>query len=113
MGSALARRTLVEDGVATEVGVDVEGRPLVVVCSTGVDLELVPSAADDRLTHAPDADLVLAVPAKDVMAITVELAALLARPALVVAIPDGWQGLADEPSDGQDDPSETEPGGPT
>jgi hypothetical protein len=30
----------------------------------GVDLDLVPSAADDRLTHAPDARLVLAVPGR-------------------------------------------------
>ena len=60
------------------------------------------------------ADLVLAVPAKDVLAITVELAALLARPALVVAIPDGWQGLADESSDAQDEAStETESEGPS
>lgn len=114
VGSAEPRRNLNEAGVASAVGTGVDGRPLVVTCSTGVDLDLVPSAADDRLTHAPDADLVLAVPAKDVLAITVELAALLARPALVVAIPDGWQGLADAPSDGQDEPSsETESGGPS
>jgi hypothetical protein len=54
----------------------------------------VPSAADDRLTHSPDAHLVLVLPERDVLPVTVELAAALVRPALVVGVHDDWrQGL--------------------
>ena len=51
--SVLARRNLNERSVASAAGVGADGEPLVVTCSTGVDLELVPAAADDRLAHAP------------------------------------------------------------
>lgn len=91
VGSSLPRRTLGEEGVATSVGVDLDGRPLVVVCSTGVYLDLVPSAADDRLTHAPDARLVLAVPARDAVPVTTELATRLVQPAEVVPIAGDWR----------------------
>jgi len=93
VGSALPRRNLTERGIATAVGVDIAGQPLVVTCSTGVELDLVPGAADDRLTHAPDARLVLAVPARDAVPVTRDLAASLARPAEVVAIDDAWRSL--------------------
>lgn len=96
VGSALPRRNLMERGVATAVGVDVDGQPLVVTCSTGVDLDLVPSAADDRLSHAPDARLVLAVPARDAVAVTRDLAAALVEPAEVVPVSDAWRTLAPE-----------------
>ncbi|MBX3286331.1 MAG: hypothetical protein KF703_13365, partial [Actinobacteria bacterium] len=91
VGSALPRRTLGEEGVATAVGVDLEGRSVVVVCSTGVYLDLVPSAADDRLTHAPDARLVLAVPARDAVPVTTELASRLVHPAEVHAVAGDWR----------------------
>lgn len=91
VGSAIARANLKETGVATAVGTAVDGTPLVVTCSTGVDLELVPSAADDRLTHAPDARLVLVIPARDALAVTTELAAHLVAPAEVVTVGDDWQ----------------------
>lgn len=90
VGSAIARTSLREAGVATAVGTDLDGRSVVVTCSTGVDLELVPSAADDRLTHAPDARLVLAVPRRDALAVTTELARHLLAPAEVVAVEDDW-----------------------
>ena len=41
------------------LGEDADGRPVVVTCSYGVDLDLVPGAADDRAMHAPGARLVL------------------------------------------------------
>jgi hypothetical protein len=91
VGSSLPRRTLGEEGVATAVGVDVDGQPIVVVCSTGVYLDLVPSAADDRLAHAPDARLVLAVPARDAVPVTTELATRLRLPADVHAIEGDWR----------------------
>jgi hypothetical protein len=91
VGSAEPRRNLKDVGVASAVGVDHRGRPMVVTCSTGVDLELVPSAADDRLTHEPDARLVLAVPARDAMPITTDLAGHLSQPAEVIGVDEGWQ----------------------
>jgi hypothetical protein len=96
VGSALPRRNLMERGVATAVGADVEGRPLVVTCSTGVDLDLVASAADDRSSHAPGARLVLAVPARDAVAVTRDLAGALADPAEVVGVDEAWRTLAPE-----------------
>lgn len=91
VGSTLPRRNLKESGIATAVGSDLDGNPVVVTCSTGVDLELVPGAADDRLTHAPDARLILAVPARDALPITTNLASHLAVPASVVTIDDAWR----------------------
>lgn len=93
VGSAVPRANLKDTAVASAVGTDLHGRPVVVTCSTGVDLELVPAAADDRLTHAPDARLVLAVPARDSLPVTTELASSLAQPADVVPIADGWRDL--------------------
>lgn len=73
---------------APAVGVDLEGRPLVVVCSTGIDLDLVPVAADDRSVQPPGARLVLAVPYRDAVPVTRALAASLVEPAEVVGVVD-------------------------
>jgi hypothetical protein len=69
------------------------GGGAVVVCSTGVDLDLVPFAADARLAADPDADLVLVLPERDAHPVTRELAAALAGPAGVVAAPADWRDL--------------------
>lgn len=74
VGSAVPRTNLTEDGVATALGTDAAGDPIVVTASVGVFLDLVPSALDDRLTHSPDAKLVLVVPERDDAPITRELA---------------------------------------
>ena len=95
VGSALPRTSLREVGVASAVGTDLAGQPLVVTCSTGVDLELVPSAADDRLAHAPDARLVLVVPARDSLPVTTRLASRLLAPAEVVEVADDWRTLGE------------------
>jgi len=70
-------------------GIGIGGEPMVVVCSVGIDLDLVPAAAEARLAAFGDAParLVLAVPERDVHPVTVDLARLLAVPAEVVAIP--------------------------
>lgn len=72
---------------APAVGEDADGTPVVVVCSTGVDLDLVPTAADTRLRDGRGGRLVLAVPARDAHPATAELAAALVEPAQVVALP--------------------------
>jgi hypothetical protein len=95
LAAAVPRRNLLETGVASARGVDLEGRPVVVACSTGVYLDLVPTAADDRLAHDPDARLLLALPERDIVPVTVELAQRLARPAEVVTVADGWQAVAE------------------
>ncbi|MGI8755918.1 MAG: hypothetical protein ACR2MB_08675, partial [Acidimicrobiales bacterium] len=83
---------------------DLDGRPIVVTCSTGVDLDLVPASADDRLAHAPDARLVLVVPERDAVAITRELAARLVAPAEVVTVADTWRNWGAQRSPERPDP---------
>ena len=91
VSSALPRRNLNEDAVASALGVDAHGRTVLAACSTGVNLDLVPSAIDDRLTHHPDARLLLVVPERDAMPITRELAALVEPPAEVITVPSDWR----------------------
>jgi len=67
-------------------GIDLDGQPVVVVCSVGVDLDLVPAAADARILDGRDARLVLAVPERDAHPVTIALAAALAQPAEIVAV---------------------------
>ncbi|HVE45257.1 MAG TPA: hypothetical protein VNA57_00725 [Acidimicrobiales bacterium] len=78
---------------APAAGLDADGRPLVVVCSTGIDVDLVPTAADARLGHDPTARLVIVVPEADDHPVTRDLAAQLADPAEVVAITGDWRDL--------------------
>mgnify|MGYP001247287947 CR=1 FL=1 len=95
--SALApvETTVVRDSVrepspAAALGTDDSGAPVVVVCSTGADLSLVPVAADTRAWHDPSARLVLALPARDRLPSVVRLAELLVDPADVLAVPEPW-----------------------
>ena len=82
-------RTNLADAVpCVALGTDGSGAPVVVVCSAGIDLDLVPFAADARDALAgPDARLLLAVPEGDDHPVTRELAARLAVPAEVVPVP--------------------------
>ena len=82
------RSTLADDAPCAAVGTDATGAPVVVVCSAGVDLDLVPFAADARDALAGrDARLLLALPEGDDLRVTRELAARLAVPAEVVVVP--------------------------
>ena len=74
-------------------GVDEEGRPLLVVCSAGVDLDLVPMAADARAADGRDPRLVICLPRQHDQRITRDLAAALAQPAEVVTVDDGWRAV--------------------
>jgi hypothetical protein len=87
----IARSRLDEISPAIAVGVDRSGAAVVVACSTGVDLDLVPAAADARAVHAPGARLVLVVPERDAQPVTERLAAALVDPARVVTVPTEWR----------------------
>ena len=72
------------------VGVAADGEAVVVVCSVGIDLDLVPFAADARgAVGLGEARLLLAVPERDDHPVTRALAARLRRPAEVVAVVPG------------------------
>jgi hypothetical protein len=78
-------RANVKDPVpAVALGVTVSGQPVVVVCSTGIDLDLVPFALDARQMHDPEAELVLVVPRRDASPVTAMLAAAARRPPTIV-----------------------------
>ncbi|MDQ3569844.1 MAG: hypothetical protein M3396_04320 [Actinomycetota bacterium] len=76
---------------APAAGLDAAGRPVVVVCSTGIDLDLVPAAADVRLRDGRQAGLVLALPVGDDHPLTRDLAGALIEPARVATIPGDWR----------------------
>jgi hypothetical protein len=85
---------LPEAGAAPAVGTSsAGGGPLVVVCSVGVDMDLVPTAADSRLIHRPDAELAIVVPEGDDVPVTRALAGMLADQADVRVVPRGWEDL--------------------
>jgi hypothetical protein len=85
----LARPGVKEPWPAVAVG---DGK--VVVCSVGIDLDLVPFAADARLAADPGAELVLVVPERDAHPVTLALAAALREPARVVTVPGDWRSRA-------------------
>jgi hypothetical protein len=71
---------------AIAVGHDGDGG-VVVACSVGIDLDVVPSAADARGVHDPAARLVIAVPERDAHPVTSRLAESLVEPAEIVTVP--------------------------
>ena len=85
------RENLLDAGVATAVGHDLAGRPLVVAAATGVALDLVSRAGDDRAAHRPEARLVLVVPSRDALPLIGDMAAALAAPAEVVGLDGEWR----------------------
>jgi hypothetical protein len=85
------RTDLRDPSPALAVGADPDGTPVVVACSVGVDLDLVPAAADGRLASIPDARLRLVVPVRDAHPVTRRLAAALHAPAEVVTVPDDFR----------------------
>jgi len=74
---------------AAAIGHDAGGARVLVVCSVGIDLELIPVTADLVDRERPDR-VVLALPARDHHAIQRELATQLAVPAEFVAVEGEW-----------------------
>ena len=70
---------LTDNGAVPCLGRSDDGRPLVVACSTGIDPDVVPTAADSRARYEAQADLVVSVPEGDDHPVTVALAGALAR----------------------------------
>ncbi len=75
---------------AAAVGTDTDGSALMVVCSRGVDLALVPLAADTLAMHDPAARLVLALPGVDHHVATTSLVGMLRVGAEIVDVAVGW-----------------------
>jgi hypothetical protein len=82
------RTNLKEPAPCVAAGLDSDGEPVVVVCSVGIDLDLVPFAADARAALGPPgARLLLAVPERDDHVVTRALALELLDPAHVRPVP--------------------------
>jgi hypothetical protein len=82
---------------AAAAGEAPDGAPVVVVCSVGVDLDLVPTAADARryveeTSALTGVRLVLVLPERDVLPLTRRLVQRLVRPSEVVTVPNDWRG---------------------
>ena len=81
------RRANLKDPVpCVAVGTDAAGARSVIVCSVGVDLDLVPFAADARLAIGEELDLRIVLPARGLVRATEQLATALARPATFVTL---------------------------
>jgi hypothetical protein len=86
------RPNLRDRDIAVAVGDTPDLRSVVVACSVGVDLELVPAAADAREAIDPEAELWLVVPERDVHPTTRQLATAVRRhPARIVPVADDWR----------------------
>jgi hypothetical protein len=91
----LPRGDLRQPSPTSAAGVDGDDHPVLVVCSTGIDLDLVPTAADTRLADGrPGVRLILAVPPGDDYPITRRLAGALRHPGQVVTVPAEWRTFA-------------------
>ena len=76
---------------AAAAGTDLEGRPLLAVFSTGVDVDLVPEAVDALQADGRNPRLVIVVPERDDHPYLRPLADALREPAAVVTVRDDWR----------------------
>jgi hypothetical protein len=84
-------RANVKDAVpCVAVGTDATGSRSVIVCSTGVDLDVVPFAADARIAvearEGGQLPLVIALPSRDLVRATEEINSALRRPAEFITV---------------------------
>lgn len=87
----IARDSVKDVGASIAMGVDDDGAPVVVVSSVGIDLDVVPTAADARALHDPSARLVIVLPDRDDHPATRRLAERLAMPAEIVTLSGDWR----------------------
>ena len=76
---------------APAAGIDREGRPLLAVCSTGFDVDLVPTVVDLRLVDGRHPRTVVVVPERDDQHVLRTLVADLCDPVEIVTVPDEWR----------------------
>lgn len=91
--SPVAREDLRQLAQAPAAGVDLDGQPLLVVCSVGIDVDLVPAAADAWLADGRQPRLVFCLPEGDDHPVTRDLVSALVMPAEIVTVPEEWRGL--------------------
>ncbi len=91
--SPVRRDDLRQPAPAPASGIDPAGAPLLVVCSVGVDMDLVPAAADTWLADARRPPIVLCVPEGDDPPPVREMAALLVPPTEVRTVPRDWRSI--------------------
>jgi len=89
--STVSRRNLRDPHPAFAVGSLADGSPVVVACTYGVDVDLLPLAADVRDREAPDAELVV-VSAGDLPASVHSLADRMAGTVRFVRLAAPWEG---------------------
>ena len=85
------RDSVKDVGASIAVGRDLDGQPIVVACSVGIDLDVVPTAADARVLNDPDARIVIVVPERDDHPATRRLAERLIGPAEVIGLSGEWR----------------------
>jgi hypothetical protein len=87
-----ARAGLRQSYPAAAIGTDPAGRRIVIVCSIGVDLDLVPEAADVRAATGETIDgLWIVVPERDDVAVTRWMGGQLVEPADLVTLVGDWR----------------------
>ncbi len=91
--SPLPRGGPKEPAPAVAYGLTPDGRRLVVVTCVGIDLNVVPFAADARLFLDPDAELVVALPRRDAHDVIRNMSVRLRRPAQIVEVDDRWSAI--------------------
>ena len=92
------RTNLKEAVPAVAKGTTNDGKELVVVCAVGIDLDVLPFAADARLLHDPSATLKVVVPQRDAHQILFDLAGRLVHEAEIVGVDDNWREWKPSPS---------------
>ena len=90
--SPVPRSNLKDPVPAAGIGLDANGVEHVVVCSTGVDLELVPFAAQARAMLAPRAPLLIVVPVRDAVPFASWCIDRLIQPAELMTVTNDWAG---------------------
>jgi len=90
--SPFARETLTERSTTACTGHDASGRAVTVVVSVGIDLDLIPIAADTRAHLDPSSMLVVVVPERDVHQLTEEIAARVSDGCEIRTVRTDWRG---------------------
>lgn len=90
IGLSVEAEGLKDQHPAAAAGTDADGAPLIAVFSSGVDLGVVPLAADTRAMVDPAAELRIVAPPQDLHAATLRLIEALREPANTVALDAPW-----------------------